>query len=337
MAKKKGSVTKNRSIYYYRCCFHPHADTTVNETLEEMITRSWSNLNTTQKRTFLIDNGKSVVGMKIDTDTVNMSGASKDCTLFTVGLYEAGAAANIIPVPSDGTNDLEASTQSAPQYREFLDAEGFACIYGNHLIFSPADVLRVTTMNKFIEKLLFEGGYELESNLLDIKQIANLDSYKTLMKEGVKDITLNASLYLETLNHHERTNPDSTQSTILKRVTKLAKSCLDVFKDDESDDDLENGESLNSKILLSHDGRVKGEGSEADNNRLMQVANSLLDADLSGYVITTKKHNKLTHDSIILKKEVKVTAHGKSVVGTEMWVKLVDTLSSYDKDGTLEQ
>lgn len=337
MAKKKELKTRNRTIYYFRCDFIQSEGFTVSHTLEQMVAASWGKLNNSSERTFSSTNDKSLVGMKISYDRVELSKGNKDCTLFSVGLYEEGAAANTIFKPSDSQIEIEASTIDAPQFQEYLDGKGFVCLHNNHLVISPTDTLRAGTINYFIASLIYKGGFRKESELLDIQQIANINSYQTIKKEGVKSITINSSTYLNTLSHVERTKPEFKPSKRIERFTKLVKSWANGLKEDDNEADLAESENLNARLVFTHDGRSSSDLSDVGAERLKNIAISLAETDLAGYVIMTKSGKKLTHEEIVLKNTVKVTEHGKSVKREEMWSKLIKTLEQYDKDGILEQ
>lgn len=306
-------------------------------TLENMVAASWDKLNCTSERTFSATNGKSLVGMKLSFDTAKLSKGNKDCTLFSVGLYEEGAAANTIFKPSVSQIELEADTVDAPLHQEYLDGKGFVCLYGNHLVLSPTNTLRAGTINGFIEALIAKGGFHKESQLLDIQQIADIDSYRTIQNDGVKNITINSSAYLSTYSYLERHKPNFSPSSKVQKITKLAKAWMEALSDDDSDQKIAESENLNARIVISHDGRSASDSSDIGSERLKKTAISLVETDLAGYVIITKTGKKLTHEEIVLKNTVKVTEHGKSVKRDEMWNELVKTLEQYDKDGILEQ
>ena len=337
MATKKEVKLKNRTIYYFRCDFLTIDDFKVVNTLEQMVAASWEQLDSTASRTFSASNGKQLVGMKISFDKAKLSKGDKDCTLFSVGLYEEGASANTIPKPSSTQSELVAATHDAPIHQEYLDGKGFVCIYGNHIVISPTDTLRVGTINGFIESLIFKGGFKKEAGALDIQQIANIDNYRTIKNEGVKNITINSSAYLSTLNYLERHNPHFKPSSRIQKITRLAKSWMDALCDDDTDEEISDSENLNARIVISHDARSSTDLSDVGSARLKDTAISLIETDLAGYVIVTKTGKKLTHEEIVLKSTVKVTAHGKSVRRQEMWGKLIKSIEQYDRDGILEQ
>ena len=337
MTLKKQAKLRNRTIYYFRCDFLAAADFKVVNTLEQMVAASWEQLDSTASRTFTAANGKQLVGMKISFDKAKLSSGDKNCTLFSVGLYEEGASANTILKPNDTQSELEAATHDAPLHQEFLDGKGFVCLFGNHLVISPTDTLRVSTINSFIESLIFKGGFEKEAAALDIQQIANIDNYRTIKNEGVKNITINSSAYLSTLHYLERNKPNFSQSSKIQKITNLAKSWMNALCDDDTEEEISDSENLNARIVISHDARSTTNSSDQGSARLKETAISLIETDLSGYVIVTKTGKKLTHEEIVLKNTVKVTAHGKSVRRQEMWSKLIKSIEQYDKDGILEQ
>lgn len=336
MAAKK-EKPKNRTIYYFRCEFAKIDGITVKDTLEVMANTAWGKLNSTQERTFYIGDERSVVGMKLSSRKAKLSHGDMDCTLFSVGLYEEGASANTINKPSRTSAELEASTYDAPVDQEFLDGEGFVCIFGNHLVMSPPATFRTSAINHFLELLLDKGGYSKESSVMDIQQVADIDAVKTIEDEGVSHIVVNAVQYLSTLEYIKRMTPKEKISGKLKKITRMVKSTLDLLREDDTDAEILEKEGLNARIAISHDGRATGDDAEVGQQHAKSTAKLLASTGVGGYVITTKKGTKLTNEDTVLKHTVKVKRHGKSVDRDKMWLKLVESLEKYEREGILEQ
>ncbi|MGI2142551.1 hypothetical protein [Shewanella baltica] len=84
----KKEKPKNRTVYYFRCEFAKIEGAAVKDTLETMTKSAWLKLNSTEERTFYIGEERSVVGMKLSSRKAKLSYGNRDCTLFSVGLYE---------------------------------------------------------------------------------------------------------------------------------------------------------------------------------------------------------------------------------------------------------
>jgi len=335
MAKK--NQTKNRTIYYFRNQFSKLSNYNVRLSLEELVEQAWDKLNTTEERSFYFGDEKFVLGMKKSSRRVSLKSGNDSCTVLSLGLYEQGAKANTITKPSKSAKELEADIYDAPENGEYLDGEAFVCIFGNHLLSSPSAMLKESHIHKFFEELLFSGGFTEESNLLDIQQIANIDTLKTIETEGVKSITINAATYLATMKHMKRVNKSTKTGKMLHKITNLVSSTLDLLRDDETDEEMVEKEGLNTRVVLTHDGRGLGVNSEDGQNKAVKTAKLLASSTAGGYTILTKKGTKFTNDDTILKQVVKVNRHGKSVVLEEIWQKLVTTLEFHEKNGLLEQ
>ncbi|HFI9757920.1 TPA: hypothetical protein ACGSU0_004793 [Vibrio parahaemolyticus] len=336
MAVKK-EKPKNRTVYYFRCEFAKIDGVKVKDTLEVMTNTAWGKLNSTKERTFYIGEDRSVVGMKLSSRGAKLSHGNRDCTVFSVGLYEEGASANTINKPSAASAELEASTYDAPIDQEFLDGEGFVCILGNHLVMSPAATFRASAINGFLELLLDKGGYAKESGVMDIQQVADIDAVKTIEDEGVSNIVVNAVSYLSTLEYIKRMTPREKTSGKLKKITRMVTSMLDILRDDDTDAEILEKEGLNARIVISHDGRASGADADVGQQHAKSTAKLLASTDVGGYVITTKNGTKLTNEDTVLKHTVKVKRHGKSVDRDKMWLKLVESLEKYEREGILEQ
>jgi hypothetical protein len=338
MVKESKKKQKSRTIYYFRCGFKKSKDYTARFTLQEMVADSWSKLPTTAERTFAASNDKTLVGMYLRADTAKLRRGNESCLLFSVGLYEEGAAANTIFKPTNLQSELKADTLDAPNQQEYLDGKAFVCICDNHIVLSPTSSLRAGTVQNFIGSLLHKGGFDQAALLMDIQQVADIDVYKTIQTEGIKNITINASAYLSSLDYIERNNPDFKPSSIVGKISRVVKSLIDSLHEDDTDESIVDNENLNAKIVYSHDGRATNSRSVAIAAQMEKTATTLVsNSDLNGYVIITKEGKKLTHEEIVLKNTVKVTEHGKTVRREEILAKLVNTLERYDKDGLLEQ
>ncbi|MEL4429933.1 hypothetical protein [Shewanella mangrovisoli] len=333
----KKEKPKNRTVYYFRCEFAKIEGVIVKDTLETMTKSAWLKLNSTQERTFYLGEERSVVGMKLSSRRAKLSYGNRDCTLFSVGLYEEGASANTINKPSKTSAELEAGTYDAPIDQEFLDGEGFVCIFGNHLIMSPAATFRASAINGFLSSLIEKGGYVKESNVMDIQQVADIDVVKTIEEEGVSNIVVNAVSYLSTLEYIKRIDPQEKVSGKLQKITKMVKGVLDVLRDDDTDAEILEKEGLNARVVISHDGRTSGDNADIGQEHAKNTAKLLASTNVGGYVITTKSGTKLTNEDTVLKHTVKVKRHGKSVNRDKMWLKLVESLEIYEREGILEQ
>lgn len=336
MAIKK-EKQKKRTIYYFRCGFTKINEVNVTETLESMVNSAWGKLNSTQERTFYLGEDRSMVGMKLSQLDAKLSTGNKTCTLFSVGMYEEGASANTIDKPSVTTDELEAGIYDAPTNQEFLDGEGFVCLFRDHLLISPPATFRASAINSFLEQLLMHGGFTNESTAMDIQQVADVDAITTIETEGVRNIVVNAALYLSTLEYIKRIDSKGTTSGKLTKITRMVKGVLDCLREDDTDSELLEKEGLNTRIVISHDGRACSSDADIGQQHAKDTAKLLASTDVGGYVITTREGTKLTNEDTVLKHTVQVTRNGKSVNRDKMWQKLVNSLEKYDREGILEQ
>ena len=287
---------KQRSIYYFRCEFTEINGMKVRDKLEVMINSAWHKLNSTRERAFYIGEGRCVVGMMLSNPSISLSNKNRKCTVFSIGVYEEGASANTINKPSKTFIELEAGTYDAPSDKEYLDGESFVCVLDNHLVISPASTIRTGTINKFLEKLLNAGGYSNESSNMDIQQIADIDSIKKIKEEGVSNIVINGAAYLSSLEYINRTAPNQKISNPLKKLANYFYNFFDMLKDDDSDSTILENAGLNTRIQITHDGRISGTSSECGQAFAQNTAELLASSNIGGYVITTKNGTKLTNE-----------------------------------------
>ncbi|MFQ2525087.1 hypothetical protein ACK308_16095 [Aeromonas caviae] len=335
MANKRAEK-RNRTIYYLRASYMCTDGYIVRNSLEDMINLSWQRLPLSANRTFFTGNNKNSVGMKHSISRVPLMRGDSDCTLVSVGLYEAGASANTIQQPSEQDAEINVDIHDAPLHQEYLDGEGFICFYGDHIILSPTDTFRSPKISDFIRNLIGKAGFKDEALRLDIQQIADINIINTIHRDGVKSILINASAYLASFDYIKRVRPDYQMGGVASKIMNMASSMLDSLKDDDDPQAILDNENLSARITLTHNGKVKSENSRIGADRLKEAAAALVDTELSGYTIVTKTDKKITHDEIVLRNKVLVKAHGKSVEREDMWNKLVDVLVKYDREGILE-
>ncbi|HDO1376587.1 TPA: hypothetical protein P2R00_003894 [Aeromonas veronii] len=335
MASKQAEK-RNRTIYYLRASYMCVDEFVIKHSLEHMVNQAWQRLPLSANRTFYAGNNKNSVGMKHSIRRVPLMGGDFDCTLLSVGLYEAGAAANTIPKPSEQDVEINVDIHDAPLHQEYLDGEGFICLFGDHVILSPTDSFRHPKISDFIKNLIGKAGFRDEASRLDIQQIADINIVNTIHRDGVKSILINASAYLSSFDYIKRVNPEYKVNGVVSKIINMASSMLDSLKDDDDPQAILDNENLSARITLTHNGKVKSENARVGADRLKDAAAALAETDLSGYTIVTKTDKKITHDEIVLRNKVLVKAHGKSVQRDDMWNKLVDVLVRYDRERILE-
>lgn len=335
MANKRREK-RSRTIYYFRASYTGMDDFVVEHSLEHMVKESWKRLPSSSDRTFLAGNNKNSVGMKLNDAKAPLRVGDEECTLISIGLYEAGASANTIPQPSKLDMEMDVDIHDAPMYQEYLDGEGFACLYGNHIILSPTDTFRHAKISDFINNVISKGGFKNEALHLDIQQIADIDTLNTIQRDGIKSILVNAGAYLASYDYIKRVNPEYQITGFASRLYRMAASALDPLKDDDDPQAILDNENLSTRFVINHNGKIKSANSAIGADRLKEAAASLVNTELSGYAIITKTDKTITHDEIVLRNKVQVKEHGKSVDREDMWNKLLDVLVKYDRDKILE-
>lgn len=278
-------------------------------------------LKTTAERTFPHGEGE-IQGLSCDPKPYGLC--------FHVASYVPHQPTSLVPFPSRALAK-NTSPLPPPDEHNYLEGDIFFVLSGNHLVLCPSGA-RESVALQYISHMLRKFGREKLLTKFNIEPIANIDKVKLLANEGVKMVSLNASLYEATTEYTER---KTTKMTLLNG---LAEEFLSLFSNDKDERLHEAGEleNLSVRVEISFDSRKRG--GEVGRERLEKTASKLIaDDEDQGFTIVTGNGKKLTADAIRINEKVVLPAHGNSVSRTEAWSALADFLEDLKQSGTLEQ
>ncbi|ELE2166514.1 hypothetical protein RC856_003221 [Vibrio fluvialis] len=324
--------TRSRTVYYFRA--DPIATLSDPKmTLQTALEQSWAKLNQIRQRT-TPSNGKTLVGMDSDQRSITHKGGTSTCLVFTLGVTERGALANIINTASTGSlASLQSSTHQAPNGSEYLDGEAFICVMENHILISPCDALRGPISNKFIKELLKKAAHA-DARCFNIVQVANQKTMQTVLQEGVKRIELNTSLFMAS---YERMKSQITAGTFTDKLGKQVGSLMKSIMPGKTQKQILDYESLTAKLIISHDMRVASKNAVQEGQDVTDGATELLDANVEGFTLLTSSGKKITRDQVIMNEKIDIEAHGKSVKQDLIWNALSYIMEKYSSKGVLDK
>ncbi|HAT8532109.1 TPA: hypothetical protein ACGU4V_002814 [Vibrio vulnificus] len=323
--------TRSRTIYYYRA--EPTKSLTNKKaTFESSVVASWNQLTSVASRV-LPSEGKSLLGMDLEQRTLNINGKTEYCHVLTIGTTEKGALANIIEISTSSgkSTKIQAGTHSAPSGNEFLDGEAFVCLYGNHILISPCDALRGPISHRYLRKLLMKTKSP-NASCFSLVQIANKQTVKTVMDEGVKRIDLNANVFMASFDRlKQNIKPNTFTSNVADAFSNLAT----VLMPAKTQSSILDYESLNTRLSVTHDLRLSSANANAEGDAVTENAKDLLDSHVEGFCILTKTGRQITHEKVVMKERVDIEAHGKSVKQSKIWDRMAIVMEKYYRDGVL--
>ncbi len=323
--------TRERTVYYYRAETNKKLSSK-SMNLETALVASWNSLALVKNRKW-VNTEKTIFGMDMRQKVIVTKKGAINCHVFTIGVAERGAEANILKVVDAKKSSLTSSTYKAPVGSEYLDGEAFICVYGNNILVSPCDALRGNIPNRFLTKLLALAKNQ-DKDSFNIIQVANVQTLQTIMTEGVKKIDLNASVFMAT---YEYSKANVKKNTFVTRLASRLDGLVDMITPNSTHSGLTDYDSLHAKLTLSQDLRINTSNTVKEGSALTNDAKDLIESGLKGFTLVTRDGTTITPDKVVMNEPVTVKRHGKSVEQDSMWDALVNQMQKYNDKGLLVQ
>lgn len=235
----------------------------------------------------------------------NRSG-NQDALLLHIVAYVPGEQASTVPLADDAT-DL--GRASPPEDQEFLEGDAMMLIVGDEVVLCVSAV-QERSLTDYVRLLLSKSGFDTQSKQFSLSKHANREVIDQLLKEGVRKVRLNV------------TAPEV--SAVLPfggswgRLSAMAEMALGLVRglagSDRSDQELDRLTGLRSYVEIRADNEHLGDATK--------IAQNVLDNIEGDYEIVTNRGIRITPSEIALKEKVSFTADGKTVVYSEVWIKM---------------
>jgi hypothetical protein len=308
---------KSRTLFYRRVVWLNGAS----GSLQKHLSKAHDTLVTTHDRTFPHRDGE-IQGLTVE---------KRNSGLFVhLAYYTPHQATSLVPSPSKAKSK-DTSPEPPPNKHEYLEGDIFFLVAGNHLVLCPSGT-RESVALSYIKHVLRKTGKEKLLTRFNIEPVAKIDKVKLLQQEGVKKVSLNASLYEATMEYAER------KTTKMNLLHGVAEEVLALFAEDRNKELQKIGEmeNLSVKLEISFDSRKKG--GTLGRERLEKTASMLIaDDEDKGFTIVTGNGKRLTADEIRISDKVKLAPHGNSVFRSNTCEALEQYLSDLKESGMLEQ
>ncbi len=308
---------KQRTIFYRRVAWRNATKTT----LEKHLKQAHNNLLTTHDRTFPYADGE-IQGLIVEPRESGL--------FFHLAMYTPHQPTSVVPFPSTAKSK-DTSPEPPPDKHHYMEGDIFFIVSGDHIVLCPSGA-RESVAISYINHSLRKAGKEKLIADFSIEPVAKIDKVKLLQQEGVKKVSLNASLYEASVEYTER------KTTKMNLLNGVAEDIIALFAKDENPDlqNIGDMENLSVKLEISFDSRKKG--GEMGRERLDRTANMLIsDDEDQGFTIITGNGKKLTADEIRISDKVKLSPYGNSVFRSDVRDALEQYLSDLNDSGMLEQ
>lgn len=292
-----------------------------NGNLESELIAAHKTLSTTATRTFPHNDGE-MQGLSFEL--------SEKGLCIHIASYVPHQSTSLVPFPSNAQTK-NTTPQSPPESHSYLEGDIFAVIRGNHIVLCPSGA-RETVAVSYITHALRKSGKEKLITKFSVEPVVNIDKLKIIQKEGVKKISLNASLYEASTDYLER------KTTKMNLLNGLASEVLTLFSNDNDERlrDIGEFENLSVRVEISFDSRKRG--GELGRERLEKTAEKVIsDNEDDGFQITTASGKKFTPNAIRINESVNIKSFGNSVDRIDAWNELKKYLDSLHESGALAQ
>jgi hypothetical protein len=312
---------KARSLYYRR--FQWEQVESSDSTLEALMRTAHDNLKSSNARILGYSNGM-LQGMDCRL--------RREDLLIHIAYYTPDQPASLVPTPSPTESVLNTTEENPPAGHNFMEGDLFILIRNNDVILCPSN-LHENAATHYISWMLQNGAsIDIDANRYAISAVANLDMVKLIQSEGVRTLSLGASLYAATLSYNKR------KSIRHDKVESLKKFAFDLLgaEGDASLAEQKKFANLSAKVSLSFDSRKRGgeiAGEQITKTALDLVSNQE-DDNIS---IETRKGTIISHDEIRVSERVYLPCSGNSVSKLDAWQAMVEYMKQLHSRGMLSQ
>jgi hypothetical protein len=185
-----------------------------------------------------------------------------------------------------------------------MDGDLHLLISGNDVV-ACASNLHERQFGHYCTNIFNQAELDPMASLFDLAPVANADKLQIIEAEGVKEITLDSSMFLASAENLSR---QSIRRTLNASMLEAFRA---LFGKDAGLDEIRSRENLSAQLVIKFDSRRKG--GELGQERIDSLAKRLLDEPSDGFRIRTRGETSLGHDDISLQKIVKIAADGKTV------------------------
>jgi hypothetical protein len=206
-----------------------------------------------------------------------------------------GEAASVVPTNSRAA-ELKVGTTPPPANMDFMDADAFAYVRGNHVCLCTTSMTDSTT-RQFLADLFVRAKLRKDASEFDLLKVGDQSKLKIIQDEGVKEIDIKGTIYEATAHYNKR---KGQAASLLGHLGKEVRAILGSAND-------VNDDALDVGLTLKIDHRRK-KGISLGEKRLKSIAESLVENLEKGddFSIITNNDRKITPDELFMKTIVEI-------------------------------
>jgi hypothetical protein len=312
-------VKRSRHLRYRRAVFIQSAPRASGETLEDYVTEAHNRLKNIQSRRVLLSDGSTVECRA----SRHRRGIGR---LVHIAAYTKREPASVVPNAGADDDDAPVDTVPPPSDSEYMDGDLFLLISGNDVV-ACSSGLHEHKLQEYCADVFNRAGLQPRTSMFRLTPVGNVDQMEVIAREGVRQISLGASVFEASVEHLRR-------QTLRRRFGDgVVKALRTIFADDLGLKDIEAQENLSAELVIKFDARRKG--GEIGRKRIDKLAEKLITDSVDGFKIKTFGDTTLGHDEVSLQKLVDIPVHGKSVERDATFSQLVSYFKQLDDDGHL--
>jgi len=270
-------------------CYVPDGS---NISLEKVVEQIKGALPNHKERVFGDDLLKSYIIAYMQPDTQRGKGVY-------VGIYRQDIGATGLIDYSSSSEDAGVEEFKVPENRAWLDTEIVLYIVDNHIL-----ACNLSGKDKLLSKIFLEIAKRADiirdDFVIDITDVPNTPELGRINKVGVKNIELNLTSYLSSIEEFALKSQSSSVAQFFEKLLGAPSSLEDVQK----------RAATKGKLLLS-----RGKFSKEEINKdewLTSIGGKIVDENLDDYTLTLEDGSKVSTKSLKVSKLVQLNKHANS-------------------------
>jgi hypothetical protein len=209
-----------------------------------------------------------------------------------------------------------------------MDGDLLLLVSGNNVVFC-ASTLHERKFEQYCASIFNQAELDPTAAMFELAPVANANKLEIIENEGVKAITLDATMFAASADNISRR---SIRRTLNSGMIELIHA---LFGKDAELDEIRSKENLSAQLVIKFDSRRQG--GELGQERITDLAKRLIDEPTDGFRIQTKENTSFGHDEITLQKAVAIRAEGKTVQRDAAFAELAAYMEELRDAGHLER
>ena len=239
-----------------------------------------------------------------------------------------GDATSVVPKIKGAEAEVDLRRVAPPSYGEWLSGDAFLFVKDDHVCLCTTDI-HDGAVQRFIQLVFDRAGLRSASTQFVLRKQADISAVALLRKEGVKELSIRATLYKATADYQRRkTEAIGVAGLIGKHFKALLGRPDDVTSD-----------SLRMELVLKADKRFGRGDIKVGEKQIERLATDVLthSEPEDEFVILTQRGQRITQKEIFMRAKVMIDSDGKTVNCEQAWHELRSFFDRLGETGLLEE